>query len=287
MEKTGFQIMPKYGKITGLLDETRMSVPPMSEQKLRKLVEKKIPGLFYIIAVFAMIEFGILVACLVTASNHTRVTVYDPDQTVVYEDVYNADALAEFRRVAGIENFKAEGFTVARVLVEKPFSTRTWIALSICVPLLLILFVAFVARVFEDVFLTKKKTPDRSGSDSREFDFEETRFEKLFSTLGRLNIYSLGATVIVAAFLYWMVPDLLVTIGKISFQTIAQLKWVLLGLVLVGGIYVIVRAVLSYKTRIAIIEQQSDIQKNRDRLAIETRLGARLLEDRAAENTKP
>ncbi len=130
----------------------------MSEQKLRKLVEKRIPGLFYIITVFAMIEFGILVACMVTASNHTRVTVYDPGQTVVYEDVYNADALAEFRRVSGIENFKAEGFTVSRVLVEKPFPTRTWIALSICVPLLLILFVAFVVRVFEDVFLAKRKS---------------------------------------------------------------------------------------------------------------------------------
>ncbi len=258
----------------------------MSEQKLRKLVEKKIPGLFYIIAVFAMIEFGILVACMVTASNHTRVTVYDPDQTVVYEDVYNADALAEFRRVSGIENFKAEGFTVTRVLVENPFPTRTWIALSICVPLLLILFVAFVVRVFEDVFLAKKKPLDQKDGESREFDFEETRFEKLFSTLGRLNIYSLGATVIVAAFLYWMVPDLLVTIGKVSFQTLAQLKWVLLGLVLVGGIYAIVRAVLAYKTKIAIIETQSDIQKNRDRLAIEARQGARLLEVRSAENTK-
>lgn len=255
----------------------------MSEQKLRKLVEKKIPGLFYIIAVFAMIEFGILVACLVTASSHTRVTVYDPDQKVVYEDVYNADALAEFRRVSGIENFRAEGFTVARVLVEKPFPTRTWIALSICVPLLLILFIAFVVRVFEDVFLAKKKPLDKNEAAFREFDFEETRFEKLFSTLGRLNIYSLGATVIVAAFLYWMVPDLLVTIGKISFQTLAQLKWVLLGLVLVGGIYVIVRAVLTYKTKIAIIEQQSDIQKNRDRLAIEARLETRLLEDRKGD----
>jgi hypothetical protein len=283
MEKTGFQIMPKYGKMTGLLDETRMSVPPMSEQKLRKLVEKKIPGLFYIIAVFAMIEFGILVACLVTASSHTRVTVYDPGQTVVYEDVYNADALAEFRRVAGIENFRAEGFTVARVLVEKPFPTRTWIALSICVPLLLILFVAFVVRVFEDVFLAKKKPPDKTAADPQGFDFEETRFEKLFSTLGRLNIYSLGATVIVGAFLFWMVPDLLVYIGRISFQTLAQLKWVLLGLVLVGGIYAIVRAVLAYKTKIAIIEQQSDIQKNRDRLAIEARLETRLLEDRQGE----
>ncbi len=85
---------------------------------------------------------------------------------------------------------------------------------------------------------------------------------------------------IVGAFLFWMVPDLLVYIGRISFQTLAQLKWVLLGLVLVGGIYIIVKAVLSYKTKIAIIEQQSEIQKNRDRLAIEARQGARLLEDR-------
>jgi hypothetical protein len=70
---------------------------------------------------------------------------------------------------------------------------------------------------------------------SPEFDFDETRFEKLFSTMGRLNIYSLGATVTVAAFLFWMVPDLLVTIGKGRFQTLFRLKWVLLGLVLVGG----------------------------------------------------
>lgn len=52
----------------------------------------------------------------------------------------------------------------------------------------------------------------------------------------------------------------------------------LLGLVLVGGIYIIVKAVLSCKTKIAIIEQQSEIQKNRDRLTIEARQGARLLE---------
>lgn len=255
----------------------------MSEQKLRRLVEKRIPGLVYIITVFAMIEFGILVACMVAAANHTRVTVYDANQALVYEDIYNADALAEFRRVYGIENFKDEGFTMARTLVEKPFPTRTWIALSICVPLLLILFVAFVVRVFEDVFLFRKKTPETSDQDSRGFDFEETRFEKLFSTLGRLNIYSLGATVIVAAFLFWMVPDLLITIGNISYQTISQLKWVLLSLVLVGGLYVIIQAFLSHKTKMAIIEQQSEIQKNRDRLAIEAQLETRLLEDRHAD----
>jgi hypothetical protein len=76
----------------------------------------------------------------------------------------------------------------------------------------------------------------------------------------------------------------LITIGKISYQTISQLKWVLLSLILVGGIYVIVQAILSHKTKITIIEQQSEIQKNRDRLTIEARLETRLLKDKGGDH---
>lgn len=252
----------------------------MSEQRLKKLIEKRVPGLFYIIFIFAMVEFGILMICVVSAANQTLVKVYDQDSAIVYEDIYSAAALAEFKHIYGIKNFKDEGFVVTRVLVDNKFPTRTWIALSICIPLALILFVVFVIRVYEDVFHLKKNQPEPGTSDNPEFDFEETKFEKLFSTLGRLNIYSLGATIIVTAFLYWMVPDLLVYIGKISYQTISQLKWVLLCMVLLGGIYFIIKAFLSYKTKIKILQQQSDIQKNRDRLAIEARFGTKLLEDR-------
>ncbi|HKJ99316.1 MAG TPA: hypothetical protein VJ959_10375 [Desulfotignum sp.] len=252
----------------------------MSEQRLRKLIEKRVPGLFYIIFIFAMVEFGILMICVVSAANQTLVKVYDQDSTIVYEDIYSADALTEFKHIYGINNFKDEGFVVTRILVDNKFPTRTWIALSICIPLVLILFVVFVVRVYEDVFHLKKNQPESRTRHNSEFDFGETKFEKLFSTLGRLNIYSLGATIIAAAFLYWMVPDLLVYIGKISYQTISQLKWVLLCMVLLGGIYFIVKAFLSYKTKITILQQQTDIQKNRDRLAIEARFETKLLEDR-------
>ncbi|MFO7910622.1 MAG: hypothetical protein R6V15_00505 [Desulfotignum sp.] len=252
----------------------------MSEQRLKKLIEKRVPGLFYIIFIFAMVELGILMICVVSAANQTLVKVYDQDRAIVYEDIYSAEALAEFKLIYGIKNFRDEGFVVTRVLVDNKFPTRTWIALSICIPLVLILFVVFVVRVYEDVFHLKKNRPESGTRDNPEFDFEETKFEKLFSTLGRLNIYSLGATIIAAAFLYWMVPDLLVYIGKISYQTISQLKWVLLCMVLLGGIYFIIKAFLSYKTKITILQQQSDIQKNRDRLAIEARFGTKLLEDR-------
>jgi hypothetical protein len=77
-------------------------------------------------------------------------------------------------------------------------------------------------------------------------------------------------------FLYWMIPDLLMYLGKISYETLSQLKWVLLGLVVFGGGYLILKTILSYKTRNEIIRHQADIQKNRDQLVLEARVGKKL-----------
>ncbi len=233
--------------------------------------------------VFAMIEFGILMVCVVYSANHDIVRITNSKNEVVYEDVYNASNILEFKKIYGVENFKEEGFIVTRIDVDNQFPTRAWIALSICVPLVLILFVAFIINVFEDVFHQKTTRKENGEENKKNPDFEETTFEKLFSTLGRLNIYALGCTVLLVAFLYWMVPDLLLYLGKVSYQTISELKWVILGLILFAGIYLILSAVLSYKTRNELIRQQAEIQKNRDRLLIEAGLEKKLLNDRTDE----
>jgi hypothetical protein len=256
----------------------------MSEKKLRELVENHVPGLSLIISIFALLEFGILMVCMAYSSNQDMVKIYNPNNKLVYEDAYNIGYISEFKKIYGIENFKEEGFVVTRVGIENKFPTRAWIALSICVPLVLILFVVFIVKVFADVFHSKKENEVENETNKPASDFEETKFEKLFSTLGRLNIYSLGSTVILIAFLYWMVPDLLVYLGKISYQTISELKWVLLGLVLFGGVYMIIKAFLSYKTKNEIIKHQAEIQKNRDRLVIEAKLERKLLENTAKSN---
>jgi hypothetical protein len=77
-----------------------------------------------------------------------------------------------------------------------------------------------------------------------------------------------------------MIPDLLLFLGKISYQTISELKWVILCVVLFGGIYLILKTYLSYKTKTEIIRQQCEIQKNRDRLVIEARREKKLLEEK-------
>jgi len=263
----------------------------MNDMKLRELVEKHVPGLSVIIFVFAMIEFGILIVCVAYSANQDIVKIYSPENEVVYENVYNMSYITEFKKIYGIENLKEEGFVVTRVGKENKFPVRAWVALSICVPMVLILFLVFIVKVFEDVFHSKEKEKEEDKKGNQESDFEqagfqETSVEKLFSTLGRLNIYALGGTVVFIVFLYWMIPDLLIYLGKISYQTISELKWVIFGVVMLGGTYLIVKVFLAYKTKKEILKQQAEIQKNRDRLAIEAKLEKKLLEDNLS-HTKP
>ena len=251
-----------------------------SEEKLQDLVEKQVPGLFIILVAFGMIELGILMACVAYSADQDMIRIYNPAKEIIYENRYNPNQISEFKKIYGIENFQEQGFVVQRVEKDVPFPTRAWIALSICIPMCFALFVAFIVKIFKDMFHSEKPEgkKDRPGEENQEF--EETKFEKLFSTLGRLNIYSLGATVILAAFFFWMVPDLLVFIGRISFQTLLEFKWVFLGIIALGGFYLILKTYLSYKTKTEIIRQQSLIQQNRDRLAIEAKVGTKLLEDK-------
>ncbi|MDD9305171.1 MAG: hypothetical protein HUK40_23700 [Desulfobacter sp.] len=252
----------------------------MSDKKLRELVENHVPGLFVIIVVFAIIEFGILLACVAYSANQDMVKIYGKNNEPLYENVYNLSHINEFKKLYGIDNFQESGFVLTRMTIENKFPTRAWIALSVCVPLVLILFVVFIVKVFEDMFHSQKENTRKK--DDPDPEFEETRFEKLFSTLGRLNIYALGTTVILTAFLFWMVPDLLVYLGKVSYETISELKWVILGIILLGGLYLIFKAYFSYKTKIQIIKHQAVIQQHRDRLAIEAKTEKKRLEDKTS-----
>ena len=257
----------------------------MREEKLGKLVDKRVPGLFSILVTFAAIEFGILLVCLAFSPSRDIVKIYNADKEVIYENEYNLTHIKEFKKAYGIKKLKENGFVLTRLKKENQFPVRAWIALSICIPLILILFTAFIIKVFEDMFPSPKRTQvskkqgkkEEGEGDTSLPDFEETKFEKLFSTLGRLNVYSLGTSILVIAFLYWMVPDLLIFVGKISYQTVSELKWVILGIILLGGLYLIIKSILAHKTRTEIIRQQADIQKNRDRLAIEAKLEIKLL----------
>lgn len=257
----------------------------MIEKKMRQLFKYDGQNLMIILAALGLIELGILITCYLTSTQQDIVKIMNANNEVVYEDAYNLNNISQFKKIAGIHNFKKEGFVVIHKNVEGKFPTRAWIALSVCVPLMLILFVVFVVKVLTDVFHWKI-TDEKEVEKDQSAGFEETKFEKIFSTLGRLNIYSLVGTVILAAFFLWMVPDLIIHLGKISYQTVSELKWVILCVVIFTGVILIVRAYFSYKTKIEVLKQQADIQKHRDQLVIGSKMDNMLLDEKPSGPTQ-
>jgi len=205
--------------------------------------------------------------------------------SLFFEDTYDYSDIAQFKGIIGIRSFKDTGYTVKRIGGKTPFPTRAWIALSVILPLMLVFFVVFMIKAFDDVFHSKTKNRRQEKKSSPDTTFEETRFEKLFSTLGRLNLYSLGGAIMFTVFLYWMIPDLIIHLSRISYQTIVELKWVILGIALFGGVFLLVRVLLTFATRREIIRQQAGIQKHRDQLTIESKLEQKLLESEIEKNT--
>ncbi len=244
----------------------------MTDHKLRDYIQSRIPGLFSIITAFVIIEAIIVVVCLVYATDKDVVKIYNSKNEIIYDDRYNSVNIAEFKRIYGIKSFKGEGYTIKRFGIDNKFPTRAWIALSICIPMVLVMFFVFIVKVFNEIFQSKPSENEKNGKESKTSDFDSNRFEKLFSTLEKLNTYSLGFAVIMLVFLYWVIPDLLIYVSKVSYQTVAELKWVILGLVVFAGAFIILKVVLSHKTKTEIIKQQADIQKHRDLLAIEQKL---------------
>ncbi len=257
----------------------------MQSEKLLELVENRIPGMPVILTALIIIEFSIFILCLVYSGENDLVQIYNSKNELVFEDTYEYSDISQFKGVIGVRSFKNEGYTVKRIGGKTPFPTRAWIALSVILPLILIFFMVFMIKAFDDIFHSKTKTQRQEKKSSPDTTFEETRFEKLFSTLGRLNIYSLGGAVIFTVFLYWMIPDLIIHLSRISYQTIVELKWVILGIAVFGGVFLLVRVFLTFATRREIIRQQADIQKHRDQLTIESKLEQKLLESEIEKNT--
>ncbi|MGM0653995.1 MAG: hypothetical protein ACQETR_01520 [Thermodesulfobacteriota bacterium] len=106
-----------------------------------------------------------------------------------------------------LKNYREKGYEIIRKTINNPFPTRTWIALSVCVPLVPIFFIVFLIPAFEGLFGIKKSK------------WEPSLCLRLF---------------------FWMVPDLLIAVGRISVHTILQLKWIIPAIVVVGGIILIV-----------------------------------------------
>ena len=219
--------------------------------------------LFVIIAVVLfLVELEIFALAAMKSGHKSWLQVMDEKGNIIYET--DGKNLSEFNKYYFEKTFGPfERYHTKLVTKDLPFPFRAWFAAAVGIPVGAFLLFAFFVRAYQSLFSKEEKIPDTQGLKNMEYEY---RFEKIIAAISRFNIFIIGFLICLAVFLYWIIPNLIVYLGRTGTEAVTRYKWIFLsaGIVLLGLFMWIIylRYLLAKKT----IDRQTEIDKYRLRL---------------------
>ena len=116
---------------------------------------------------------------------------------------------------------------------EQPFPFRAWFTAAVGIPIGVILLFAFVVKAYVSLFYGEEAA--RSKSPDGKTGPYESEFEKIVATISSFNIFTIGFLLLLAVFMYWVLPNMVTYIGRVSVDTLIRFKWVFIA---AGGVVV-------------------------------------------------
>jgi hypothetical protein len=219
---------------------------------------------FFVIisVVLFLVELEIFAIAAMKSGRKSWLQVMDSNGNVIHET--DGNNLSEFNKYYFEKTFGPfEQYHVKLVTQNIPFPFRAWFSAAIGIPVGAFLLFAFFVRAYLALFGGEEKRRDET--DTKHADYEY-RFEKFIAAISRFNIFIIGFLIFLAVFLYWVVPNLIVYMGRTGAETITRYKWIFLsvGIVFLG--LVIWMIYLRYLLAKKAIDRQAEIDKYRLKL---------------------
>lgn len=235
----------------------------MSKEKSISTLFKENKTLFIIIGVaLFLIEIEIFAFALMKSGDHSKLQVIDANGDILYEA--DGENLSEFNKYYFESNFgPLKNYKVRRVPQERPFPFRVWLTAAVGVPIGSILLFAFVVKAFFSLFYGDKEKTTPSGPSEYKTG---TKLEKAVSEISNLSVFTIGFFVVLALFLYMVIPDMIMYIGKTGEETIIKYKWFFLSLLMVILCLFTWIVYLKYRLAVKSIDAQTEIDKYRIQL---------------------
>ena len=234
----------------------------MSKKNLMTIIREH-RSLFIVIAVgLFLIELEIFVLAAMKSGRKSVIQVKNAAGDVIYES--DGNNLSQFDRYYFEQNFgPLENYQLGLVTREVPFPFRAWFVAAFGLPVGGVLLFAFVVRAYLAIFY-----PDQLNAASRTADSDGgSGLERFLLRVSRYNVFIIGFLVLMGILAYWVVPNVIVYVGRVSVETIVRYKWffiaaaaICLGL-LIWVIYL--RYLLARKS----IESRTEVEKHRLELA--------------------
>ncbi|MDX2497533.1 MAG: hypothetical protein QNL11_06480 [Desulfobacterales bacterium] len=235
----------------------------MSKQKNTMALLRENRMLFIIIlVVLFLIELEIFAVAAMKSGRKSWLQVFDAKGNVIHET--DGQNLSEFNKYYFEKTFGPfEQYQVKIVTRDRPFPFRAWFVAAVGIPVGAMLLFAFFVRTYQSLFYKEEKMPHDPDLKEKEYEY---RFEKIIAAISRFNIFAIGFLIFLAVFLYWVIPDLIVYLGRVGTETMTRYKWIFLSapVIFLGLIVwmIYLRYLLAKKT----IDSHMEIKKYRMQL---------------------
>ena len=210
-----------------------------------------------ILVVLFLIELEIFAVAAMKSGRKSWLQVLDAKGNVIYET--DGQNLSEFNKYYFEKTFGPfEQYQVKLITKDRPFPFRAWFVAAVGIPVGAMLLFAFLVRTYQSLFYKEEKMAHDPELKEKEYEY---RFEKIIAAVSRFNIFAIGFLIFLTVFLYWVVPDLIVYMGRVGTETVTRYKWIFLSVAVIflGLIMWIIylRYLLAKKT----IDSQTEIKK--------------------------
>ncbi|MGB5987997.1 MAG: hypothetical protein WBG37_22025 [Desulfobacterales bacterium] len=197
--------------------------------------------LFLILAVITLlIEAEIFAVAAMKSGRSAVLQIQDSSGNVLHET--DGNNLSTFDKYYFEQAFgPLENYEVKLITRTRPFPFRAWLAAAVGLPVGAILLFAFIVRAYMSIFYGDHKSDPAEDHGRHPSEASPTsqselggRWSRILARISRFNIFILGFLVVLGAFLYWVIPNMLTYIGRVGLDTLVRYKWLFAAL---GGVF--------------------------------------------------
>ena len=215
-----------------------------------------------ILVVLFLIELEIFAVAAMKSGRKSWLQVFDAKGNVIHET--DGQNLSEFNKYYFEKTFGPfEQYQVKIVTRDRPFPFRAWFVAAVGIPVGAMLLFAFFVRTYQSLFYKEEKMPHDPDLKEKEYEY---RFEKIIAAISRFNIFAIGFLIFLAVFLYWVIPDLIVYLGRVGTESVTRYKWIFLSAAVIFLGLIVWMIYLRYLLAKKTIDSHMEIKKYRMQL---------------------
>jgi len=231
----------------------------MSGKNITSLVlENKTVFIVIAIALF-LIELEIFAVAAMKSGRDYKLQFFNDKGNLIHEA--DGKSLSDFNKYYFEKTFgPTEQYEVKLVTEDKPFPFRAWFVAAVGIPVGVMLLFAFVVRAYIAIFYGEDEISESEAQGKAE---SGSRLEKIVASVSSFNIFAIGFLVFLVIISYWIIPEVVIYLGKLGEETILKYKWLFLAIIFSALGFLIWVVYLRYLLAKKTIDSQTEIDKFR------------------------